>query len=412
MTIDREPVFSHGRDLITKLQPGPDTQPSETQSHETDDKPGDASTSKPKKQHGHGPARGGKNGTPGDPADGDGVGFADELADDTDVEAFVAARYSGRLPANPEPRRGPRAKRQPAFRGSTEEQHGRLDDGLADATDKEGGLVMTYKPARYEAIWLRSSLRSFYEQNLIVDVLAQVKGGKEANVYRCLAHPSTGLEFLAAKVYRPRKFRNLANDQMYREGRQILTALGRPAKANDSRILRALGKKTEFGVQVQHTSWLMHEYATLERLFEAGGAVPRPFAANENAIVMSYIGDESTAAPTLQGTRLGPREAGSLLREVLRNVELMLSFGLIHGDLSAYNILYWSKQVTLIDFPQVTYALANRGAREILGRDILRVCEYFARQGARADSAALLEDLWARYGRPAEDMLADLMPED
>jgi serine/threonine-protein kinase RIO1 len=84
------------------------------------------------------------------------------------------------------------------------------------------GFGMTYKPSRHESGWLLSSLAPFYQQNLITDVLASVKGGKEASVYRCQAGPTLvaeGTSLLAAKVYRPRQFRNLRNDKMYRDGR-------------------------------------------------------------------------------------------------------------------------------------------------------------------------------------------------
>src|SRR5205823_142296 len=97
-----------------------------------------------------------------------------------------------------------------------------------------------------------------------------------------------------------------------REGRPVLTAEGRPAKATDDRLMRALGKKTAFGVQVQHTSWLMYEYTTLHRLFHAGAAVPQPFAAAENAILMSYRGDAQGPAPTLNGVSLEREEASVL----------------------------------------------------------------------------------------------------
>lgn len=290
-----------------------------------------------------------------------------------------------------------RRKRAPLFRDSTEEALGRIaSESLAEAA--ESGLPMTYRPARFETVWLASSLRSFYDQELIVDVLAQVKGGKEANVYRCRAHPRAGGGLVAAKVYRPRRLRNLANDRLYREGRPVLTADGRPVKTTDHRILRAIGKKTAFGLEVKHTSWLMYEYATLEQLHRAGGAVPEPLGANENAILMGYRGDEREAAPTLQEVSLGRREARSLFAEALRNVELLLSLGLVHGDLSAYNILYWEGAITLIDFPQVTSVHGNPSARTILDRDLRRVGEYFARQGVRSDSARLAADLWERYG--------------
>jgi RIO kinase 1 len=269
-------------------------------------------------------------------------------------------------------------------------------DDLADPVGLEGGFHTTYRPGRYEEGWLLSSLRTFYDQALIVDVLGQVKGGKEANVYRCQGHPSTGAELLAAKVYRPRQFRNLRNDKLYRQGRAILTPEGRPVKTTDHRIMRAIGKKTAFGVQVMHTSWLMHEYTTLDLLYRAGGAVPRPIAASENAILMAYYGDEIRGAPTLNQVRLPDDEARRLFREVLRNVELMLKRNLIHGDLSPYNILYWAGQITLIDFPQVTDVCTNSNAQAILARDIERICGYFG-QSVPCDHSVIANDLWERY---------------
>ena len=267
---------------------------------------------------------------------------------------------------------------------------------LAEVTDdaEEDGFETTYRPSRHEAGWLLSSLRPFREQRLISDVLALVKGGKEASVYRCRAGESAdGETLLAAKVYRPRKFRNLRNDAMYREGREILTEDGNPVKRSDHRILRALGKKTAFGEQVKHTSWLMHEYTALERLHHAGAAVPRPLGAGENAVLMTYQGDAAMAAPPLSEVDLHPDEAAPLFEEIRRNIALMLRHGLIHGDLSPYNILYWDGRITLIDFPQVTNCHANPNARFLLERDITRVCEYFARQGVRHDPAAVLDEL-------------------
>jgi RIO kinase 1 len=282
---------------------------------------------------------------------------------------------------------------------------------LAEPTGLEAGFSTSYQPARYEAEWLLDSLRMFYDEQLITDVVAQVKGGKEASVYRCAAHPTTGEALLAAKVYRPRMFRNLRNDKMYREGRAILASDGRAVKKTDHRIMRALGKKTAFGQQVQHTSWLMYEYTTMERLHRAGAAVPRPYAAGENAILMTYYGDERRAAPTLNEVHLPKDEARPLFDEVLRNIELLLEHGLIHGDLSAYNILYWEGAVVLIDFPQVSDIGANSKSDFILRRDISRVCEYFARQGVRCDPAAITRDLWARYGGLADERAALLAAE-
>jgi RIO kinase 1 len=142
----------------------------------------------------------------------------------------------------------------------------------------------------------------------------------------------------------------------------------------------------------------MHEYTALERLYQAGAAVPKPLAAGENAILMSYHGDARMAAPTLNQISLEAHEAESLFQEVLHNVNLILAQGLIHGDLSAYNILYWEGGITIIDFPQVTDIRANPNAYHILRRDIQRTCEYFAQQGMSCDPEAILGELWYLYG--------------
>jgi RIO kinase 1 len=274
---------------------------------------------------------------------------------------------------------------------------------VAESPPTDSSLQTTYKPSRFEEEWLLSSLGPFYGQGLISDILTNVKGGKEATVYCCQAGPEVGRNLLAAKVYRPRRFRNLRNDAMYREGRAVLTADGRPVKSTDHRIMRALGKKTEFGMQVQHTSWLMYEYTTLESLYRAGAAVPQPFAAGENAILMGYEGDVHTPAPTLSQISLDKEEAEVLLAEVVRNVELLLQQGFIHGDLSAYNILYWEGKITLIDFPQVTSLQGNQNAPFILQRDLARVFAYFARQGVPCDPEAVMAKLWRRYGHEDGD---------
>lgn len=301
-----------------------------------------------------------------------------------------------------------RRKRRPKVNHKPKKTQEELISNTADVIGVEGGLQITYRPSKHEQLWLLESLRPFFDQELISDVEALVKGGKEASVYRCAAHPATGQKWLAAKVYRPRMFRNLRNDQMYRRGRATLTANGVPAKASDTRLMRALGKKTAFGQQVAHTSWLMHEYTALDLLYQAGAAVPRPFASGENAILMSYIGDEFSPAPALNEIRLDEDEVAVLLQKVLNNITLMLRYGRIHGDLSAYNILYWQGDITLIDFPQISNchvskathsvgSAVNPDAAFILERDVTRVCEYFNEQGADCDAEAIFEELWQRY---------------
>lgn len=277
---------------------------------------------------------------------------------------------------------------------------------LAQSDHVEMGVTTTYVPGIFETGWLLEALQDFFDQALISDVLSAVKGGKEANVYRCQAHPATGRELLAAKVYRPRMFRNLRNDAMYREGRETLTGDGQTVKKNDHRIMRALHKKTAFGQAVAHSSWLLHEYTALKALFAAGVTVPEPFGVSANAILMDFVGDEDFAAPPLESVRLVRAEAENLFAQVISDIETMLQHGFVHGDLSAYNLLYWEGRAVLIDFPQVTKSASNSMASAILRRDLERVCEYFARQGVRSSPGALHHQLWKRWAEKRADWVA------
>lgn len=269
---------------------------------------------------------------------------------------------------------------------------------ISDGGSLEEKFITTYKPARYEEIFLAESLKPLVERGLIRDVLALVKGGKEANVYLCEAEPATGHTLIAAKVYRPRQFRNLRNDSMYREGRDLLNAEGNLIKAQTTnRVIRAVNNKSEFGVEVLHGSWVQYEFDTLDRLHRMGAQVPQPYATGPNVLLMEYIGDRYRPAPPLYSVSLEAGEAKRLLREMIANIELMIGNNLIHGDLSAYNILYWEGQATIIDFPQVSLANKNNNAWFILRRDIQRVCDYFASQGAPTDPEAIARRLWTTY---------------
>ena len=139
---------------------------------------------------------------------------------------------------------------------------------------------------------------------------------------------------------------------------------------------------------------------TLKILHAAGADTPRPYTRRENAILMAYIGGPGLAAPTLNHVRLASGEARALFKRVLHNVEIMLSHERVHGDLSAFNILYWQGQITLFDFPQVISPLENRSAYLIFQRDIQRLCDYFQRQGVDADPRTLAADLWTSHGYP------------
>ena len=118
----------------------------------------------------------------------------------------------------------------------------------------------------------------------------------------------------------------------------------------------------------------------------------------KNAILMDYIGDFGNAAPTLNSVRLDPEEVHPLFERTIRNIDLLLSNQYIHGDLSAYNILYWDGDITLIDFPQVVRPESNPSAWIIFLRDVTRVCQYFNSQGMRTNPRKLAAELWTSHG--------------
>lgn len=310
----------------------------------------------------------------------------------------------------------PRAGRKVKPNHKTKKTQEEILDEIADLQGLEGGFETTYQPSRYESGWLLQSLQTFYDQHLISDIEALVKGGKEATVYRCTSTEALDIPWVAAKVYRPRQFRHLRNDKTYREGRGMLKDSGAEWSGRDTRMQRALEKGSRFGAAVAHTSWLMYEFNTLQKLYAAGAAVPQPVAVGSEAILMEYLGDDQLPAPPLHAVRLEPDEVLPLFREVVRNIDLMLQHDLIHGDLSAYNILYWEGEVKLIDFPQVVNPHSNPNAAMILRRDIERICQYFASQGVRRPAGAIFDELWRRYvGDRRENDTADfsrLLDED
>lgn len=267
---------------------------------------------------------------------------------------------------------------------------------LVKQDDSRATFKFTYKAARFEEGWLLDSLGNFYEHRWIADVLAKIKGGKEASVYLCASGAEVAEPYSAAKVYRPRMLRNLKNDSAYREGRADLNDEGNTLFKDAD--VHAMQKRSAYGEELRHTSWIAHEFTTLQALFDSGADVPRPYEMAHNAILMGYIGDPGAPAPTLNEVSLERAEARQLFERVVHNLGLLLAHQRIHGDLSAYNILYWEGNITLIDFPQVVSAQGNRNAFGIFQRDVTRLCEYFIRQGVSANPRKLAADLWAKHG--------------
>lgn len=304
--------------------------------------------------------------------------FIEEL-DDTqtdDVEQPVGARVS--------------KKRQSGRR----EKEARL---FVRAQEFARDFQFTYKAARFEEAWLLDSLNDLAEHGWISDVLRKAKVGKEASVYLCRPGPAAAKsKFVAAKVYRPRTLRSLKNDQQYRDGRADLDGDGHVVFKEAE--VHAIARRNTFGEELRHQSWIAHEFRALEILFKAGADLPRPYARAGNVIVMDFVGDALGSAPTLNEVRLEAGEARPLFERAMRNVEILLSHGFVHGDLSAYNILYWEGDIRLIDFPQAVSPKDNRNSFRIFSRDVSRLCGYFAKQGVDSDPRQIAADLWARHG--------------
>jgi RIO kinase 1 len=280
-------------------------------------------------------------------------------------------------------------------------------DFIRNQDDSRSNIQFTYKAARFEEWWLLDSLGDFYEHNWISDVLSRVKGGKEASVYLCRSDALEGTRLTAAKVYRPRSLRNLKNDGQYRNGRSDLDESGRVIL--DDRALRAMKKRTAFGEELRHQSWIAYEYQTLQSLYAVGADVPKPYAMAKNAILMDYLGNRQNPAPTLNTISLDVDEAKMIFDRILHNIDLMLAQDRIHGDLSAYNILYWEGNIALIDFPQVVLLRSNPAAWAIFQRDIARICQYFISQGVERNARKLAADLWTSYGHKIR---TDVHPRD
>ncbi len=230
-------------------------------------------------------------------------------------------------------------------------------------------------------------LREFGGQGLITDVLGVIGDGKEATVYCCAADPSTGVELLAAKVYRARKFRAFARARAYAGSRVVL----------DARAGRAMKTRTEKGRRMAHHAWIEWEWETLCLLHDAGVGVPNPLAASDDAILMEYVGDRGGAAPKLRHVELTPLQARAALERLLADVERMLDCHRVHGDLSAYNVLWWQERPVIIDVPQSVDLHASHDGYLHLLRDVQNLDRYFARYGLSVGDFA--ERTWRSYLR-------------
>ncbi len=271
------------------------------------------------------------------------------------------------------------------------------NDQIVEQMDEIRKYNFTYEASRHERAWILDSLGIFHDLQWFTDIIRLVKGGKEATVYQCLASPDSAVKgsYLAAKVYRPRRFRNLRKDHIYREGRSELDEEG--ILIFKEKMIKAIQQRSDYGREVMHASWLEHEFKTMKILQAAGADIPVPYASGNNAILMDFIGDEWGAAPTLNSVELDTSEARMMFDRIIFNVEILLANGRVHADLSAYNVLYWEGDIVLIDFPQAISPHENRSAFIIFERDMRRICEYFIGQGLNINYQELAQKLWQTY---------------
>jgi RIO kinase 1 len=222
--------------------------------------------------------------------------------------------------------------------------------------------------------------------------LGVLKAGKESEVYLVSRTGATRTCLLAEKRFKPRLQRGFRNDYLY------AGVWGEGTYRED----RAMKKRTRFGQEMLETRWMAHEWATLNRLYEAGVTVPPPVELVENGYRMAFIGDGDQAAPRLTDVELDLVTARRVWRELQREIQRMLDAELVHGDLSAFNILWWHERPVIIDFSQAVEVVTHPAARDLLRRDVEQTAGYFRRQGVAVDldaALALVGDSPARFAR-------------
>lgn len=227
-------------------------------------------------------------------------------------------------------------------------------------------------------------LEPLLEDGLIDDVMRQLMSGKEATVYvvRC------GDEVRCAKVYKEANKRSFRQSVDYTEGRKV----------KNSRQGRAMAKGSKFGRESQEAAWQSAEVDALYRLANAGVRVPEPYNFYEGVLLMELVTDaHGNAAPRLNDVEFSAEDArihhASLLKEVVR----MLCAGIVHGDLSEFNILMGEDGPVIIDLPQAVDAAGNNHASTMLERDVGNLRDYFGRFAPELLTTQFGKEIWALY---------------
>jgi RIO kinase 1 len=228
--------------------------------------------------------------------------------------------------------------------------------------------------------------------------LGPVKTGKEAEVFLVERVAPDGRScLLAHKRYRPRavshkgelqalgfqRAANFVNDRSYRNDRTIA----------NSRDRRAAAKKTRHGRSVLRYNWPANEFAMLVRLADAGVKVPFPVARTADGVLMQYVGDRDAAAPRLVHAGLSRADVARAASQLVDNLERMTDAGVVHADLSVFNLLWWHDELWVIDLPQAVDVTMNSDAFDFLQRDLANVASWFRSKDVAFDADQLLYDL-------------------
>lgn len=229
-----------------------------------------------------------------------------------------------------------------------------------------------------------AGLQPLIDDGVIDEVLRPLKSGKEASVYvvRC------GDEIRCAKVYKDMAQRSFQARVQYQEGRKV----------RGSRQMRAMGKATKFGRREAETAWKNTEVDALYQLAAADVRVPRPYGFFNGVLVMELITDaEGHSAPRLGEVELEPEQARGYFQFLIRQVVRMLCLGLIHGDLSEFNVLVGEQGPVVIDLPQAVSAAGNNNARAMLLRDVNNLRGTLARSAPELEATHYGEEMWALF---------------
>jgi RIO kinase 1 len=198
-----------------------------------------------------------------------------------------------------------------------------------------------------------------------VEVLSNIKSGKEATVYRVMLDD----QLVAMKVYKDPEERNFNNAGAY--------LLGKYYRQPSQR--RAVEKNNKFAKKLKHENWVRREFFILQRLFGRHANIPKPILQINEVIFMELLGDADTVAPRLSDVKLTESEARETFDAVLKSVEIFWECGVVHADLSEFNILWWKSRPYIIDFPQSVDRRTHPNPRTILDRDLKNIVKYFSK---------------------------------